>query len=230
MQLMCNGTALNYPRLNRAFKSLCENQCRCTRVHEDTAIAAATLQTLPRPYPLSGERAANGFRGPPLNFGHCSATPCWSAESCSSGGVGCECVATGTPTSPGSLYMRYSTVCEQALRRRDLNDKHARSPEITHSSWQNITGSTPSMNSTAAWRPPLPPQMDGRACPCNCTYVSRSCCTAEARKQKGILHEAPHLQVGVVEPPEDMCCNATSGALQSLAQGQRRHAKVTTCR
>ncbi|KAI9817696.1 MAG: hypothetical protein M1832_004590 [Thelocarpon impressellum] len=49
------------------------------------------------------------------------------------------------------------------------------------------------------------------ACPCNCTYVSGACCGAPA----GIVQEEPSKKLGVLQPPEGMCCNAETGALQN---------------
>ena len=46
------------------------------------------------------------------------------------------------------------------------------------------------------------------ACPCNCTYVSIACCSVEGR---GLIYEAPRLQLGVLDPGEGHCCDASTG-------------------
>ena len=52
--------------------------------------------------------------------------------------------------------------------------------------------------------------LPGVACPCNCTYVSKACCSAGA----GIVQEAPALRLGAVRPPAGQSCNSSTGQLQ----------------
>ncbi|KAI9826860.1 MAG: hypothetical protein M1832_005799 [Thelocarpon impressellum] len=56
---------------------------------------------------------------------------------------------------------------------------------------------------------------DATACPCNCTYVSSSCCGSD----EGVVHEEPSQKLGRLHPPEGMCCNAQTGELQDGRPG-----------
>ena len=50
------------------------------------------------------------------------------------------------------------------------------------------------------------------ACPCNCTYVSRACCTSAT----GIVHEAPALKLGVLKAPNSsLVCDGGTGRFRS---------------
>ena len=52
----------------------------------------------------------------------------------------------------------------------------------------------------------------GSACPCNCTYVSKSCCDSLS----GGLYEAPDLRLGSLQDSSaDMTCNAATGDFQA---------------
>ena len=49
------------------------------------------------------------------------------------------------------------------------------------------------------------------ACPCNCTYVSQSCCNSLS----GMVYEAPGLRLGALQAPSgNVTCNATTGDFQ----------------
>ena len=54
-------------------------------------------------------------------------------------------------------------------------------------------------------------------CPCNCTYVSMSCC--EQLGATRIVHEAPTLQMGVEYVEAGMCCDEGTGKAR---QGDRK--------
>ena len=50
------------------------------------------------------------------------------------------------------------------------------------------------------------------ACPCNCTYVSKACCSSPA----GIVYEAPDLKLGsVLAPSANLTCDPTTGEFQA---------------
>lgn len=50
------------------------------------------------------------------------------------------------------------------------------------------------------------------ACPCNCTYVSKSCCNSPS----GIVYEALGLKLGSLQAPSlNLTCNATTGGFQA---------------
>ena len=52
----------------------------------------------------------------------------------------------------------------------------------------------------------------GPACPCNCTYVSKACCTSPS----GIVYEAPDLRLGALQAPSvNLTCNAMTGDFQA---------------
>ena len=71
----------------------------------------------------------------------------------------------------------------------------------------NATESGFSMNSTLTGE-----DMMDLACPCNCTYVSKACCSSPS----GIVYEAPNLRLGSVEAPSvNLTCNATTGDFQA---------------
>lgn len=55
-------------------------------------------------------------------------------------------------------------------------------------------------------------ESEDSACPCNCTYVSRACCSSLS----GTVYEAPELRLGALQASsEKVTCNATTGDFQA---------------
>ena len=90
---------------------------------------------------------------------------------------------------------------------------------------------TPPDNSTDPQNPQYaifnstsPDYTDLLTCPCNCTYVSASCCLSDS----GIVYESPSLQVHVAPIPDDdpICCDARSGMFLWRASGECREEVV----
>ena len=48
-------------------------------------------------------------------------------------------------------------------------------------------------------------------CPCNCTYISQSCCEDPGR---GLVYEKPTLNMGVEDPGKGNCCDSRTGIVK----------------
>ncbi|KAL9027493.1 MAG: hypothetical protein Q9196_003995 [Gyalolechia fulgens] len=156
--------------------------------------SASGLQLRPRPAQCGGGRP------------YCS-----RASHCSPNS-GCRCVADGTVedwrTSCQAISVDASGVGRVLLGNSDPRDGNRSSNSI---SAQSSSPSSPadSSEATTAWSEgPGPGLLSEHVCPCNCTYVSKGCCTSDS----GIVYEERRKYLGALRPPmESLECDSETG-------------------
>ena len=135
---------------------------------------------------------------------------CSSVNLCT-GGDGCRCIADPWQY-PGSGYFTGTCKLPYFDSGRRLSEFYVNSTSLV-----NITRpfSSASVEPPVVKAPNLSGSNDtGLACPCNCTYVSKACCFSKS----GMVHEAPSLKLGALQPPKSlMVCNPTNGQFQLVA-------------
>ncbi|MCJ1228302.1 hypothetical protein MMC12_004963 [Toensbergia leucococca] len=132
---------------------------------------------------------------------------CASVNLCT-GPDGCRCIADPWQ-GVGSGY--FTGTCKLPFF-----SSHRGLGEIGINSTSSI-GSSGSIGSTssASNTPGLGASDTSLACPCNCTYVSNSCCLSTL----GIVHEATNLKLGALQPPNaTTVCNTATGDFQESTQ------------
>lgn len=141
----------------------------------------------------SGTGAGTPQAGGPSCGSYCSSINLCSARD------DCICIADAWQ-GVGSSH--FTGICKLPFKGRRLDEKTSNGT----SSHQEINGTTSSLPPG-----PLPSAvLDGLACPCNCTYVSKACCISD-----GIVHEAPSMKLGALQPPtSNVGCNATIGEFE----------------
>lgn len=79
-----------------------------------------------------------------------------------------------------------------------------------NSSSSNIStsGTSSSSGNTMSQSELIGSYLSNMACPCNCTYVSKQCCTSDS----GFVYEEPAKHLGSLRPPmETLECDLTTG-------------------
>lgn len=156
------------------------------------------------------DTASSGSRGPNAQrvTGRNCGQYCSSFNLCT-GGDECKCIADPWQ-SPGSGYFTGTCKLPYFASGRQLSEIYVNSTNLI-----NVTGVLNSSASAAASAFNATSisggNSTGLACPCNCTYVSKACCSSDS----GTVYEAPNLKLGALHAPNSsMVCDATSGQFQ----------------
>ncbi|KAI4266370.1 MAG: hypothetical protein L6R35_006956 [Caloplaca aegaea] len=115
--------------------------------------------------------------------------------------AGCRCVADGDINF-------WSASCRAVLTdARGLLEKN------NSTSNNNRASASPLNNSSAGVGVGSKPVVGGDwPCPCNCTYVSKQCCSSSDDTTDGIVHEPPANHLGALRPPMGYLeCDRTTG-------------------
>ena len=130
---------------------------------------------------------------------------CWGPGAPCDAASGCRCIADAWQ-GVGSAFFTGS--CKVPYRLTGSLSSGAGERELLGSAaggGTNLTNATVSVSSDSIVEGGLAADT---ACPCNCTYVSRACCTSAT----GIVHEAPDLKLGMLMAPNaSLVCDGTTG-------------------
>lgn len=132
----------------------------------------------------------------------CGRTPyCSRSSDCSN--EGCKCVADGNINYWSSSCKAFSVDSTAVLAsggRGLLEDAGGANTSATTTTTTNSSDPTPPTARTGATSIMIQGSstlLSDLACPCNCTYVSKQCCTSAS----GIVHEDPVHRLGALSPP-----------------------------
>ncbi|KAI9813340.1 MAG: hypothetical protein M1832_006355 [Thelocarpon impressellum] len=134
----------------------------------------------------------------------------------SSGRTGQTGRASGESLTGARLHTRCGA--QTCFSQRSCEGQHCRCTAQPH---PRLDQMGPDRQWEASCGTRLSPRSDGgeaaaTACPCNCTYVSGSCCG----NSTGVVHEERSRKLGVLRPPDGQCCNAQTGEMQDGQPGR----------
>ena len=125
---------------------------------------------------------------------------CWGRTDMCTGSDGCTCIAD---SSQGNANGFFTASCKLPF---SVMQSSRGLSEID-------SNPTESANSTTMVDVVSVADLDKLMCPCNCTYVSKACCSSTS----GIVYESAASKLGALQPPNNsMVCNSTTGDMQPV--------------